>query len=105
MFVEFTNITRGTAYYAVGDLDNLHAVPYMRDMVFTNCGNDSTVCLKNVTEVVDRLTEAEPGDIFQIRLFTTDPDTLIYTNRIKVHDIYWVSNEKQHFFEKMTTKN
>lgn len=104
MFVEFTNISQGTAYYAVGGLDDLHALPYMRGMQFTDCGPDGPTCLENITEVINRLTDVEPGDSFQIRLFTTEPDTLVFTNRIMTRGIYWANwrnAEKRFLFEKV----
>lgn len=104
MFVEFNNIAQGTAYYAVGGLDDLHALPYMRSMQFTDCGVEHTTCLERITEVINRLTDVEPGDSFQIRLFTVNPSSLVFTDRIMTHGVYWVNwnnPEKRFHFEKV----
>lgn len=104
MFVEFNNITKGTAYYAVGGLDDLHALPFMKGMQFTDCGDEHSICLGRITEVINRLTDVEPGDSFQIRLFTVNPSSLIFTDRIMTRGIYWANwrnAEKRFLFEKV----
>lgn len=104
MFVEFNNISQGKAYYAVGGLHDLHAIPYVKGIVLTDCGPDNVSCFERIGNVIDRLTDVDPGDSFQVRLFTMDPSSLVLTERIMTRGIYWANyhrSDKKFLFEKV----
>lgn len=105
MFVEFINVTKNTAYYAVGGIDDLHAVPYMKDLVFTDCGDTLSQCLERAHPVLDRLTDVDPGDSFQIRIFTAAPKSRILTDRYMTRGKYWAnwrSAQQRFTFQRIT---
>lgn len=80
MYAEILNVTQDKAYYVEGPLEDLHGVVMTPGISPTELGDDSGICLHRVTPVLHRLTDIEPGDSFQVRLFTMDPESRILTN-------------------------
>lgn len=105
MYVEFLNVTKGTATYAAGSVSDLFANPWYQNLQLADCGDDTNHILELITPVINRLTDLEPCDSFQIRLFSMSPDDSILTNRIMTRAIYWAnwsSGTKSFNFERVT---
>lgn len=97
MFVEFYNVTMDKAYYACGSLDDLVGMSPTPNVLehLVDVPGCPVAILTKVTPVIDRLTEIEPGDSFQVRLFTMDADSLVLTKRILTCGIYWANWDRQ----------
>lgn len=106
MFVEFYNVTQDKAYYACGTSDDIFGVIINQNTLanLVNCGGDSEEVLHRILPTLNRLTDLEPADSFQVRLFTTEPDSHVLTKRIQIRGIYWAnwnSRKKDFDFEKV----
>lgn len=106
MYVEFYNLSEDKAYYACGSIDNLVGVISNPSTIehLVDLGTDPDMVLERIRPVLNELTDIEPGDSFQIRLFTMDPDSSILTKRIMIRGIYWPkwkAADKEFEFEKV----
>ena len=106
MYVEFYNLTQDRAYYACGNINDIVGVvsnPHTLDHL-VDCGDDSEMVLHRITPTLNILTDLEPGDSFQVRLFTTEPESRVLTKRIMIRGIYWPrwhQHTKSFSFEKV----
>lgn len=98
MFVEFYNVTLDKAYYACGVLDDLVGMAYTPNVFehLVDVPGCPVAILTKVTPVIDRLTDIEPGDSFQVRLFEMDAESHVLTKRIMTHGIYWANWDRVH---------
>lgn len=97
MYVEFYNVTQDKAYYACGNIDDIVGVisnPHTIDHL-VDCGLDADMVLHRIRPTLHILTDLEPGDSFQVRLFSMEPDSRVLTKRIMIRGIYW-ANWKPH---------
>lgn len=106
MFVEFYNVSQDTAYYACGNIDDIVGVISNPNTIdhLVDCGDDSEMVLDRILPTLNRLTDLEPGDSFQVRLFSMEPDSRVLTKRIMIRGIYWAnwqSHTQAFTFEKV----
>ena len=106
MYVEFYNVTQERAYYACGNINDIAAVVSnpMTLEYLVDCGDDPDIVLHRITPSLNNLTDLDPGDSFQVRLFTMEPESHVLTKRIMIRGIYWPrwhNRTKSFSFEKV----
>jgi hypothetical protein len=91
MYVEFYNLSQDKAYYATGSLDDLVAMVGSTATIehMVDCGVDEDLVIWRIGGLMNQVADLDPGDSFQVRLFTMEPDSPILTKRIQTRAVYW----------------